>query len=130
MECTQFRGAVDPLLPIKHFIKDGKWVQPPWWSADWDDIWGDISDQECGGFGDDTLIWPLSRDGMLRTPQAWTFLRAKKEKPKWSKWLWQKFQPQKFSMCTWLALLGRVGLNDLGNLEGKVLSNLPRQRDS
>ncbi|KAK1273796.1 hypothetical protein QJS04_geneDACA015179 [Acorus gramineus] len=74
---------------------------------------------ECGGTDSDTLVWPHYPTGLLTTPYAWNFLRQKRDKPKWCKWIWQKYQPPTYSACTWLALLDKAPT--LTNLQRKGL---------
>ncbi|KAK1259112.1 hypothetical protein QJS04_geneDACA005409 [Acorus gramineus] len=72
----------DPSNPVASLIKDGSWVKPTWWSTNWEDSWKDVIEQDCGGIGEDSLIWPISHSRTLRAPSAWSFLRQKRDKPK------------------------------------------------
>ncbi|KAK1302677.1 hypothetical protein QJS10_CPB12g00627 [Acorus calamus] len=95
-------------LSVAELIRQEKWHKPGWWDPNWDTVWSQITELECGGPGVDTLIWPHSISGALSTTSAWEFFRNAGAKVKWAKWIWQKYQPIKFSACAWLALQGKT----------------------
>ncbi|KAK1287822.1 hypothetical protein QJS10_CPB19g00354 [Acorus calamus] len=80
------QGLSDHDISVAQLITTQNWVKPSWWPGEWDAIWTEIADLDCGGTGADTLIWPHSTNGVLFTPSSWNFLRQKREKPKWQKW--------------------------------------------
>ncbi|KAK1312580.1 hypothetical protein QJS10_CPA07g00969 [Acorus calamus] len=84
---TQLFGPLDPSYTVEKLINGGSWIKPAWWPNAWSKIWEDILAQDCGGDGEDILVWPHSVSGMLTTTSAWNFLRHQQERPKWCTWI-------------------------------------------
>ncbi|KAK1269437.1 hypothetical protein QJS04_geneDACA005015 [Acorus gramineus] len=59
------------------FINEGKWHKPSTCSVDLEPVWTEIQQLEVGSLGDDILIWPSSKTGVLGLSEAWKAVRSR-----------------------------------------------------
>ncbi|KAK1290521.1 hypothetical protein QJS10_CPB18g00712 [Acorus calamus] len=62
---------------VAHLINAGSWTKPDWWHEKWFSIWADITEQECGGCGDDCIFGHTLSQALSPLPQP-GILYAKK----------------------------------------------------
>ncbi|KAK1281997.1 hypothetical protein QJS10_CPB22g00324 [Acorus calamus] len=63
----EHQGILEPNMEVADFLIADSWFKPSWWPISWDDTWADISKQECGGLGEDKLVWPHSATGWIKS---------------------------------------------------------------
>ncbi|KAK1309975.1 hypothetical protein QJS10_CPA08g00990 [Acorus calamus] len=89
-------------------IQNEKWVKPNRWSSALDTLWEEIQNIEVGGTGEDILIWPQSRSGILTYKEAWKAQRSSPSEPTWTGWLWHSTQSRRHCFCAWQFFLNKL----------------------
>ncbi|KAK1292012.1 hypothetical protein QJS10_CPB17g00255 [Acorus calamus] len=74
---------LSPSATLSAIIKDGKWIRPPRWPSQLTALWPTILEIEIGGVGDDEIIWPHCKQGVLSTQAAWAYLRHSRPPAPW-----------------------------------------------
>ncbi|XP_058092390.1 uncharacterized protein LOC131238811 [Magnolia sinica] len=59
-----------------------------------------------------SCFWPLDHSGLFTVKLAWKISRSPSSSPRWSKWLWNKTLPPKFSVFCWRLLHGAILVDD------------------
>ncbi|KAK1300209.1 hypothetical protein QJS10_CPB13g00247 [Acorus calamus] len=103
---------LSPSATLSAIIKDGKWIRPPRWPSQLTALWPTILEIEIGGVGDDEIIWPHCKQGVLSTQAAWAYLRHSRPPAPWKNWIWANHQTPKHCFTAWLAILNRLPTSD------------------
>ncbi|KAI4325901.1 hypothetical protein MLD38_031265 [Melastoma candidum] len=70
------------------------------------------------GTGADRLLWSASSNGIFSIKEAWELLRVKRQKVRWSKWIWSNAIPPRCSFLVWLIAKGKLRTAQFWHLKG------------
>ncbi|KAK1299121.1 hypothetical protein QJS10_CPB14g01336 [Acorus calamus] len=110
-------------ITVNNFLRDGRWVKPWRWPANFEYLWEEISQLEAGDSGSDILIWSMNKIGVASPTSAVNSLREQRSSPSWCKEIWHLVQPPRFSLLAWQGALTRLPTMDRLLQQGLVREN-------